>query len=58
MLPSQFVVRTDHYSLKYLLDQQLTIIFQQRWLVKSMEFDFAIKYKQGRTMLWLMLYHK
>jgi len=48
LLPSQFMVMTDHYSLKYLLDQRLTRVFQQRWLAKLVEFDFTIEYKQGK----------
>jgi len=41
-------VRTDHFSLKYLLDQRLTTDFQQKWLVKPIEFDFFIEYKKGQ----------
>ncbi|WVZ15235.1 hypothetical protein V8G54_012801 [Vigna mungo] len=47
LLPKSFTIRTDHQSLKYILDQRLTTAFQQKWLVKLMEFDFNIEYKQG-----------
>nr|KYP74091.1 Retrovirus-related Pol polyprotein from transposon 17.6 [Cajanus cajan] len=47
LLDRHFIVRTDHYNLKYLLDQRLTTVFQQKWLVKLMEFDFSIEYKHG-----------
>ena len=47
LLLKQFVIKTDHLSLKYILDQRLSIAFQQKWLVKLMEFDFIIEYKQG-----------
>jgi len=48
ILTTQFVVRTNHYNLKYLLDQRFTTVFQKKWLVKLMEFDFIIEYKQGK----------
>nr|KYP76696.1 Transposon Ty3-I Gag-Pol polyprotein [Cajanus cajan] len=48
LLPKKFTIRTDHQSLKYILDQRLSTAFQQKWLIKLMEFDFNIEYKQGR----------
>jgi len=38
-------VKTDHYSLKYLLDQRLTTIPQHHWLGKLLGFDFLVEYK-------------
>ena len=43
LLPKKFVIRTDHRSLKYILDQRLDTAFQQKWLVKLIEFDFCIE---------------
>ncbi|XP_019414654.1 PREDICTED: uncharacterized protein LOC109326422 [Lupinus angustifolius] len=48
LLNKHFIIRTDHRSPKYILDQRLTTDFQQKWLVKLMEFDFSIEYKLGR----------
>jgi len=48
LLNRHFIIKTDHYSLKYILDQRWTIDFQQKWLVKLMEFDFSIEYKKGQ----------
>lgn len=42
------MIKTDHRSLKYILNQWLITTFQKKWLVKLMEFDFSIEYKQGR----------
>jgi hypothetical protein len=42
-----FTVRTDHYSLKFLLDQRLATIPQHHWVIKLLGFDFAIEYKPG-----------
>ncbi|XP_019462912.1 PREDICTED: uncharacterized protein LOC109361830 [Lupinus angustifolius] len=51
LLNKTFIIRTGHRSLKYIMDQRLTTAFQQKWLVKLMEFDFSIEYKQGRENL-------
>lgn len=37
----RFTVKTDHYSLKYLLDQRLATIPQHHWVGKLLGFDFA-----------------
>jgi hypothetical protein len=44
-----FLVKTNHYSLKYLLDQCLATIPQHQWLSKLMGFDFAVEYKPGAS---------
>ncbi|WVZ84101.1 LOW QUALITY PROTEIN: hypothetical protein U9M48_031164 [Paspalum notatum var. saurae] len=43
-----FIVRTDHYSLKYLLDQCLSTVPQHQWISKLFRFDFDIEYRPGR----------
>lgn len=43
----RFLVRTDHYSLKYLLDQRLATIPQHHWVGKLLGFDFMVEYKAG-----------
>jgi hypothetical protein len=43
-----FVVKTDHYSLKFLLDQRLATIPQHHWVGKLLGFDFTVEYKPGR----------
>ena len=45
----RFLVRTDHFSLKYLLDQRLATIPQHHWVGKLLGFDFSVEYKAGRT---------
>ena len=45
----RFLVKTDHYSLKYLLDQRLSTIPQHHWVGKLLGFDFAVEYKPGHT---------
>ncbi|KAJ4788910.1 polyprotein [Rhynchospora pubera] len=43
-----FIVRTDHYSLKFLLDQRLSTVPQHHWVDKLFGFDFTIEYRPGR----------
>ena len=44
-LGHKFLIRTDHHSLKYLLEQWITTLDQQKWIVKLMGFDYEIEYK-------------
>jgi hypothetical protein len=44
-----FVVRTDHYSLKFLLDQKLATIPQHQWVSKLLGFDFRVEYKPSAS---------
>lgn len=43
----EFVVWTNHYSLKFLLDQRLATIPQHQWASKLLGFDFKVEYKPG-----------
>jgi hypothetical protein len=43
----RFIVRTDHYSLKFLLDQRLATIPQHHWVGKLLGFDFSVEYNPG-----------
>lgn len=43
-----FLVRTDHFSLKYLLEQRITTSPQQHWISKLMGFDFRVEFKAGK----------
>jgi hypothetical protein len=42
-------VRTDHYSLKYLLDQRLSTIPQHQWVSKLFGYDFSVEYRSGKN---------
>jgi hypothetical protein len=44
----KFLIRTDHYSLKFMLDQRLSTIPQHQWVSKLFGFDFTIEYRPGR----------
>jgi hypothetical protein len=42
---TNFIVRTDHYALKYMLDQRLSTIPQTQWISKLFGYDFCVEYK-------------
>lgn len=43
-----FIVRTDHYSLKFLLDQRLSKIPQHQWVSKLFGYSFTVEYRPDR----------
>ncbi|GJU56063.1 reverse transcriptase [Tanacetum coccineum] len=47
LLDMYFKIKTDHFSLKYLLDQRMSTPTQLKWLPKLMGFDYEIQYKKG-----------
>lgn len=44
----EFTIRTDHYSLKFLLDQRLSTIPQHHWVSKLFGFDFTVVFRPGK----------
>jgi transposase InsO family protein len=42
-----FIIKTDHISLKHLLEQRLTHSLQHKGLCKLMGLDYVIQYKKG-----------
>jgi RNase H-like domain found in reverse transcriptase len=42
-----FIIKTDHISLKYLLEQKLTHALQHKGLCKMMGLDYVVQYKKG-----------
>jgi hypothetical protein len=48
LLGHSFIVCTDHQALKFLLEQQVGTMVQQRWLSKLLGYDFVIEFKKGR----------
>ena len=40
-------MRTDHQSLKFLLEQRIASPAQQKWLVKLLGYAFVVEYKKG-----------
>nr|GEW46674.1 gypsy/Ty3 retroelement polyprotein [Tanacetum cinerariifolium]GEX26607.1 gypsy/Ty3 retroelement polyprotein [Tanacetum cinerariifolium] len=47
LLDRHFIIKADHYNLKYLLDQRITTPAQMKSLPKLMGCDYEVKYKKG-----------
>jgi len=48
LLSRHFIIKTDHFSLKFLLGQKITTVFQSKWLPKLMGYDYEIQFRQGK----------
>jgi hypothetical protein len=48
LLGQSFKIRTDQQSLKFLLEQKVGMVTQQRWMSKLLGYDFTIEYKKGK----------
>jgi hypothetical protein len=44
----RFLVRTDHFALKFMLDQHLSTVSQHHWISKLFRFDFSVEYRPRR----------
>jgi hypothetical protein len=51
-----FLVCTEHYNLKYLLDQCLSTVPQHQWVSKLFDFDFIVEYRPGHLNPWWTRY--
>ena len=49
MIGRHFKIRTNHQSLKFLLDQKTHTPAQQQWILKMMGFDYEVCYRKGIT---------
>lgn len=49
MLERHFKIKTDHFSLKFLLDQKSNTPAQEAWVVKMMGYDYEVLYRKGIT---------
>lgn len=45
---SHFIIKTDHESLKHLLEQRITSHLQQKGMTKLLGLSYYIQYKKGR----------
>jgi hypothetical protein len=48
LVHNKFVVKTDHNSLKYFLEQKDLSEHQHKWVMKVHEFNFDIEYVKGK----------
>lgn len=47
MQGAPFVIKTDHFSFKFLLEQRITHAVQHKGMCKLMGLDYTIQYKRG-----------
>ena len=47
LLGRHFTIKTDHQSLKFLLDQKTSTPAQQQWVLRTMGYDFEVVYRKG-----------
>jgi hypothetical protein len=47
LLGRPFIVKTNHQSLKFLLEQKVGTSFQQKWITKLIGYEFTVQYKKG-----------
>ncbi|CAN6455047.1 unnamed protein product [Victoria cruziana] len=47
LIGRHFIVKTDHASLKHLLQQKISTPTQQRWIARLLCYDFTIEYRKG-----------
>lgn len=55
LLGNELVIKTDQQSLKFITDQKITEGVQHKLMMKLLEFNFTIQYKECKIK-WLMLY--
>jgi hypothetical protein len=48
ILGKRFQIKTDHQSLKYILEQRLSSPEKQKWVTKLFGYDYEIIYKKGK----------
>nr|GEU75717.1 hypothetical protein [Tanacetum cinerariifolium] len=51
LLDRHFKIKTDHFSLKYMLNQKLTTPFQLKWLPKLLGYDYEIVSKKASDVM-------
>lgn len=56
LLGKHFKIKTDHQSLKYLIQQKIVTPTQQKQLTKLLGYDFTMRYKKGLEIRQQMLY--
>ena len=49
LLGNHFKIKTDHFSLKFLLDQKTNTYAQQIWVIKMMGYDYEVIFEKGIT---------
>lgn len=49
LIDNTFVIKIDHHSLKYMLEQKIGTLTQQKWIYKLLGYEFSIEFKSGHS---------
>lgn len=47
LIARHFFIWTDHHSLRYFMEQRISIPKQQKWVTKLLGYDYKILYRKG-----------
>lgn len=47
LMDKHFYIKTDHWALKFLAEQIISNLLQQKWISKLMGYNYTILYKKG-----------
>lgn len=46
-MDKHFYIKTDHWALKYLTEQKINNLLQQKWISKLLGYQYTILYRKG-----------
>lgn len=47
-MDKHFFIKTDHWALKFLTEQKMANLLQQKWISKLMGYTYTILYRKGK----------
>ena len=47
LISSHFMIKNDHFNLKFLLNQKTNTPAQQAWVITMMRYDYEVIFKKG-----------
>lgn len=47
LMDKHFYIKTDHWALKYLTEQKISNLQQQKWISKLLGYNYTIVYRKG-----------
>lgn len=48
LMDKHFYIKTDHWALKFLSEQKISNLLQQKWISKLMGYNYTILYRKGK----------
>lgn len=48
LMDKHFFIKTDHWALKFLAEQKISNLLQQKWISKLMGYNYTILYRKGK----------